>query len=130
MNAGPGEDAVTGLSGSGPGYVFAIINALIDGGVKVGLSRPIATTLAMHTVYGAAKMMIETGEHPVKLRDIYSSRGIPRILRGMLPVIRSGDLPLWVPGVARARNTCVPESAAASGNHIHLRYDGGIAWIR
>jgi pyrroline-5-carboxylate reductase len=68
-------DAVTGLSGSGPGYVFTIINALIDGGVKVGLPRNIATTLAMHTVYGAAKMMIETGDHPVKLRDMVTSPG-------------------------------------------------------
>ena len=68
-------DAVTGLSGSGPGYVFAIINALIDGGVKVGLPRNIATTLVMHTVYGAAKMMIDTGEHPVKLRDMVTSPG-------------------------------------------------------
>ena len=68
-------DAVTGLSGSGPGYVFAMLNALIDGGVNVGLPRPIATTLAMHTVYGAAKMMIETGEHPMKLRDMVTSPG-------------------------------------------------------
>ncbi len=68
-------DAVTGLSGSGPGYVFTMINALIDGGVNVGLPRPIATTLAMHTVHGAAKMMIDTGEHPMKLRDMVTSPG-------------------------------------------------------
>lgn len=68
-------DAVTGLSGSGPGYVFAIINALADGGVKVGLSKVLALKLAAQTVYGAAKMLIETGEHPMKLRDMVTSPG-------------------------------------------------------
>jgi pyrroline-5-carboxylate reductase len=68
-------DAVTGLSGSGPGYVFAMINALADGGVKVGLPKPVALKLAAQTVYGAAKMLIETGEHPIKLRDMVTSPG-------------------------------------------------------
>jgi pyrroline-5-carboxylate reductase len=68
-------DAITGLSGSGPGYVFAMINALSDGGVKVGLSRDAATKLAAQTLYGAAKMVLETGEHPMKLRDMVTSPG-------------------------------------------------------
>jgi pyrroline-5-carboxylate reductase len=68
-------DAVTGLSGSGPAYVFYAINALADGGVKVGLPRDIAIKLAAHAVYGAAKMVIETGEHPMKLRDMVASPG-------------------------------------------------------
>jgi pyrroline-5-carboxylate reductase len=68
-------DAVTGLSGSGPGYVFAMINALSDGGVKVGLPRDVATRLAAQTLYGAAKMLLETGEHPMKLRDMVTSPG-------------------------------------------------------
>lgn len=68
-------DAVTGLSGSGPGYVFHAINALADGGVKVGLARDVAVKLAAHTVYGAAKMLIETGEHPMKLKDMVTSPG-------------------------------------------------------
>ena len=68
-------DAVTGLSGSGPGYIFHVINALTDGGVKVGLPRDTALKLAAHTVYGAAKMLIETGEHPMKLRDMVTSPG-------------------------------------------------------
>jgi pyrroline-5-carboxylate reductase len=68
-------DAVTGLSGSGPAYVFHIINALADGGVKVGFSREVALKLAIHSVYGAAKMVLETGEHPMRLRDMVTSPG-------------------------------------------------------
>ncbi len=68
-------DAVTGLSGSGPAYIFLIIDALADAGVKVGLSRNDALILAPQTVLGAAKMLIETGEHPGKLKDMVTSPG-------------------------------------------------------
>lgn len=68
-------DAVTGLSGTGPMYIFQIIEGLSDAGVKVGLSRHDANTLAVHTVLGAAVMAEETGEHPGKLKDMVTSPG-------------------------------------------------------
>jgi pyrroline-5-carboxylate reductase len=62
-------DAVTGLSGSGPAYIYIIIEALAEAGVKVGLPRDVATQLAAQTAYGAAKMVLETGYHPALLKD-------------------------------------------------------------
>ncbi len=62
-------DAVTALSGSGPAYAYIIIESLAEGGVKVGLPRELATTLAAQSILGGAKMVLETGEHPAKLKD-------------------------------------------------------------
>lgn len=68
-------DAVTGLSGSGPAYIFMIIDALSDAGVKVGLARREAQLLAAQTVLGAARMVLETHKHPGELKDMVTSPG-------------------------------------------------------
>ncbi len=68
-------DTVTGLSGSGPAYFFIIIEALADGGVKMGLSRKVAIKLAAQTALGAAKLVLETGKHPGELKDMVCSPG-------------------------------------------------------
>jgi pyrroline-5-carboxylate reductase len=68
-------DAVTGVSGSGPAYVFTFIQAMADGAVKMGLPREHALTIAAQTVFGSAKMFLDKSENPIKLRDDVASPG-------------------------------------------------------
>lgn len=68
-------DAVTGLSGSGPAYVFAVMEALVDAGVRMGLPRDVSKMLTLQTVLGAVKMAMETGEHLSSLKDMVTSPG-------------------------------------------------------
>ena len=68
-------DAVTGLSGSGPGFVALLVEALADGGVKAGLPRPLALALATETLSGTAALLDQTGEHPAQIKDRVSSPG-------------------------------------------------------
>lgn len=94
-------DAVTGLSGSGPAFVFALIESLSDGGVLSGLPRPMATLLAAQTVLGAAKMVLETGKHPGELKDMVTSPAGTTIA-GMQALERGGLRGLMMEAVSRA----------------------------
>ena len=88
-------DAVTGLSGSGPAYMFLICEALMDAGVRLGLTRHTALTLAAQTMLGAAKMILTTGEHPAELKNRVttpagtSAEGLLALEKGILRVVLS-----------------------------------------
>jgi pyrroline-5-carboxylate reductase len=94
-------DAVTGLSGSGPGYVAVMIEALIDGGVRAGLARDISTTLAIQTVLGSAQMLAESGYHPAQMKDMVTSPGGTTIA-GIHAMERGGLRATIIDGVVAA----------------------------
>jgi pyrroline-5-carboxylate reductase len=94
-------DAVTGLSGSGPAYVALVIESLADGGVRMGLDRITAMTLATQTVLGAAKLLLETGVHPGALKDMVSSPGGTSIA-GVAALEEGGIRTTFIKAVERA----------------------------
>ena len=94
-------DAVTGLSGSGPAYVAVVIESLADGGVRMGLDRLTAMTLATQTVLGAAKLLLETGMHPGALKDMVSSPGGTSIA-GIAALEEGGIRTTFIKAVERA----------------------------
>jgi pyrroline-5-carboxylate reductase len=94
-------DAVTGLSGSGPAYVAVVIESLADGGVKMGLDRVTAMTLATQTVLGAAKLLLETNLHPGALKDMVSSPGGTSIT-GIAALEEGGIRTTFIKAVERA----------------------------
>lgn len=104
-------DAVTGLSGSGPAYVFSFIEALIDAGVKVGLNRQVAEELVLQTVYGSVLLAMEEKQHPAVLRAMVTSPGGTTIA-GLHELARGGFNGLIMDAVEAA--TCRSEELGKS----------------
>jgi pyrroline-5-carboxylate reductase len=94
-------DMATALSGSGPAYVFLVIDALIDAGVYVGLPREMARTVALQTIYGSTRLVMETGKHPAELKDMVVSPG-GTTAEGLQVLERSGVPAAFVEAVSAA----------------------------
>lgn len=105
-------DAVTGLSGSGPAFAYLMIEALSDGGVRMGLPRQVATKLAAQTLFGAASMVLASGEHPAVLKDRVASPGGTTIAG--LQAMESGGVRAALIGAVEAATRRSVELAAGS----------------
>lgn len=106
-------DAATGLSGSGPAYVYTFIEALADAGVRLGLKRDLAFTLAAQTTLGAGKLVVETGEHPAKLKDMVVTPGGTTI-EGLVELEKGGLRATVIEAVSKAAERSHQLQAAAS----------------
>ncbi|KAK7077577.1 hypothetical protein SK128_002851, partial [Halocaridina rubra] len=102
-------DAVTGLSGAGPAYIYLAIEAMADGGVRMGLPRPLSTKLAAQTMLGAAKMVLSTGKHPGQLKDEVCSPGGCTI-QGVAALERGGIRAAFINAVHEATVTSIKTS--------------------
>lgn len=107
-------DAVTGLSASGPAFIYIVIESLADAGVKVGLPRSIATELAAQTVRGSGAMVLETGEHPAKLKDEVTTPGGTTI-DGILELEDGGLRVTLIKAVVRATQRATARARELEG---------------
>jgi pyrroline-5-carboxylate reductase len=105
------QDAVTALSGSGPAYFFYLVEAMIDAGILLGLPRPMVTELITQSAVGAARMLRETGEHPVLLREAVTSPGGTTIM-AIRELERHGVRAAILAAIEAARDRSVELGAA------------------
>ncbi len=113
-------DAVTGLSGSGPAYVFMVIDAMADGGVLNGLPRSMALQLAAQTVAGAAQMILQTGDHPGELKDNVASPG-GTTMAGIAVMEEAGVRSAMIRAVTAATRRAVELRTELAANAVESR---------
>ena len=126
-------DAVTGLSGSGPAYVFLVAEALIEAGVLVGLSRDVSRTLVVETLLGSARLLAETGERPEALRAAVTSPGGTTAagLRALESrAVRSAFMEAVAAATERSRSWVAEGPAPSVRGHPTRVRASGVPWAR